>query len=366
MATNDNTPVCPDWVFLNNSNVHVAKDRGWFKTYTPFTSQIQSSLFCSPRYLPVLGVGTVEIPTKQSSRKSGVANHGHLHLKQVLHVPDFICNVIGRSLMTSDGYDVQMRTSKRSKGVIKDSQGKSMALLNHNVSLYTITVRNRPEGPKLGPHVFWKNGMYMISCYWVHTEEKRCYWEPSEEQKWLDYQAGYHINDLESESESEPIGSSGASSLSAGSNPPYTKGEKRYLKRIWGCESEFLTENHLDFWEESHRQEGRLILRESIREPVLNGEMPSDEESDDDEEASEEEESDLDFEQEDPSVFTSEELKWICANYKDSDAFMCSYGLDSDDYWDRMDAKIIVNELVSREKRLKCHGTCRCRYGGFA
>ncbi|KAJ8107559.1 hypothetical protein OPT61_g8779 [Boeremia exigua] len=123
--TNSNAPVCPDWVFLNNSNVHVAKDRGWFKTYTPFDSALQHSIFTSPGDLPVLGIGSVEIPTKRSPNRSGVSSHASLHLKQVLHVPGFICNVIGSPLYDSEGYDVVIGgRGPTSRGVIKDRDDK--------------------------------------------------------------------------------------------------------------------------------------------------------------------------------------------------------------------------------------------------
>jgi hypothetical protein len=64
-------------------------------------------------HLPVLGVGTVEIPTKRSPNRSGVSSHGSLHLKHVLHVPDFIFNVIGGSIGTFEGYDVELAAVQR-------------------------------------------------------------------------------------------------------------------------------------------------------------------------------------------------------------------------------------------------------------
>jgi hypothetical protein len=120
----------------------VAKDRGWFKTYTPFISTLKHSLLTSPGYLPVLGVGSVEIPTKRSPNRSSVSSYGSLHLKHVLHVPGFICNVIGASISISDGYEVDIGGGPTKWGTIKDSRGKNMAYFDPNRRLFSIKVRN--------------------------------------------------------------------------------------------------------------------------------------------------------------------------------------------------------------------------------
>jgi hypothetical protein len=110
--------------------ISVAKDRGWFKTYKPIASAIDISPFTSPpKQLLVLGIGTVEIPTKRSPNLSGVSSHGSLHLKEVLHVPDFLCNVIGSPINSSDDYVVKISFSSKSKGTIKNSQGKKWPIL---------------------------------------------------------------------------------------------------------------------------------------------------------------------------------------------------------------------------------------------
>jgi hypothetical protein len=73
------------------------------KAYTPFTSTLDASPFVGlSTQVPVLGKGTVEIPTKRSLDTSGVSLHGSLLLHEVLHAPDVLCNFIGQPLMVTD------------------------------------------------------------------------------------------------------------------------------------------------------------------------------------------------------------------------------------------------------------------------
>lgn len=49
----EGAPYYVDWVFSNNSNVHVANHRDWFTSYTPFKTQVANGI-------EALGIGTVE------------------------------------------------------------------------------------------------------------------------------------------------------------------------------------------------------------------------------------------------------------------------------------------------------------------
>lgn len=191
----------------------ITKDRDWFKTYTPFTSTIEN--------LPVLGIGTVEIPTKRSPSLSGVSSHSSLHLKEVLHVPDFICNVIGSPILLDD-YHIQTFTTSKSKGVLKDSKGKNVAYFDPDSKFFALKVRGKPTGPLLGSHAAFKEGsFYRLSCSWDSVEQ----------QKWQEFK--------EKNSLTNPIsGSAGA----ADGTPPYTDDEKAYLKENWRDEYHFLLE----------------------------------------------------------------------------------------------------------------------------
>ncbi|KAH7114902.1 hypothetical protein EDB81DRAFT_297151 [Dactylonectria macrodidyma] len=72
---------------------------------------------------PVVGIGTVELPVKRSPRATGPRSHGILRLRNVLHVPTGICNVIGSPIL--DEYDIHTGSSmKNTKGTIIDKQGR--------------------------------------------------------------------------------------------------------------------------------------------------------------------------------------------------------------------------------------------------
>lgn len=122
-------------------------------------------------------------------------------------------------------------------GVIKNFQGKIVAYFDRNRPLFSIRIRARPEGPKLGPYVLQKDGLYMISQHWESTEE----------QQWLDYQAHNGPNSTEL--------------ASAPANPPYTDAEKAFLKDKWRGEHHFLRMHGLSTYKDEDREEGRVVLR---------------------------------------------------------------------------------------------------------
>lgn len=221
--------------------ISVAKDRGWFKTYTPFASTIDISPFTSsPKQLLVLGIGTVEIPTKRSPNLSGVSSHGSLHLNEVLHVPDFLCNVIGSPINSSDGYVVEISFSSKSKGTIKDSQGKNMAYFDIHWPLFAIKVRGQSTGSILGSHALKQEGLYMLGCRWDFIQQRR----------WHEFKV-----------ENAPINSMSESADGGDRNPPYTDDEKVYLKKNWRSEYHFLLKHGFSIYKEEDRAEGRSILR---------------------------------------------------------------------------------------------------------
>ncbi|CAO2649753.1 Nn.00g010450.m01.CDS01 [Neocucurbitaria sp. VM-36] len=297
MNPDTTSPLCPDWVFLNNANVHVAKDRGWFKTYTPFTSTVDASPFVSPhKHIPVLGIGTVEIPTKRSPNTSGVSSHGSLLLREVLYVPDCLCNIIGQPLMFTDGYNATLEFSTKSRGTIKDRQGKNVAYFDPKSPLFAIKARCPPNGPTLGPHALKKDGLY----------------------------------EFEATNELFTSGQNAAS---------YTAEETAFLKKNYGSEFHFLIQHGLKIHVQEDREEGRAILRAVMRE----GEMSEEEESDDREDDFDE--SEFEGHQADYN-FTNRQLDWIEKNYHNSEHFMISYGLKFYDDEDLQEAKVIVEAMM--------------------
>ena len=89
-----------DWIWSNNSNVHVAKDRTWFTTLTEFNSQlIDGFKNCSK----VLGVGNVELEVMTDVHGTGSNTHSTIVLKDVLFVPTATCNILGGPILKEYG-----------------------------------------------------------------------------------------------------------------------------------------------------------------------------------------------------------------------------------------------------------------------
>ncbi|KAK6515881.1 hypothetical protein TWF281_004472 [Arthrobotrys megalospora] len=103
-----------DWVFLNTSNVHVANHRGWFKTYIPYDVTCQEGLVA-------IGVGSVELPV--------VTNNGFaiLTLRNVLHAPKAICNILSLSGINRYGVTTNFRTGGK---IYLDVGRKNWAILD--------------------------------------------------------------------------------------------------------------------------------------------------------------------------------------------------------------------------------------------
>jgi hypothetical protein len=295
--------------------VSVAKDRGWFKTYTPFISTLDASPLFGNKHVPVLGIGSVEIPTKRSPNTSGVSSHGSLLLHEVLHVPDFLCNVIGQPLMLTDGCNATLGSSgTKSAGTIKDDQGKNVAYFDPKSPLFAIKVRCPPNGPTLGPHAFKKDVTYVLGCRWDDAEKR----------KWVEFNARNGL-------------------LTSGQNTAsYTAEETAFLKKTYGSEYHFLMQHGLQIYKEEDREEGRAILRAVMRE---------DEMSEDDESGDQEDEFDmaqLVGHQADYN-FTHRQLDWIEKYYSNSEQFMLCYGLKFYDDEDVQEAKSIVDAMMNKD-----------------
>ncbi|OAG45167.1 hypothetical protein AYO21_00515 [Fonsecaea monophora] len=80
---------CYDWIFSTASNVHIAIDRASFKTYVSFKSYVLA--VSDRRQVPVRGIGTVELKLR---REPGSRENHTIVLENVLHVPDWLCNVV--------------------------------------------------------------------------------------------------------------------------------------------------------------------------------------------------------------------------------------------------------------------------------
>ncbi|KAK3392791.1 hypothetical protein B0H63DRAFT_530255 [Podospora didyma] len=88
--------VCPDWIWPPESDVHVAGDINWFVKYEPFETFICGADGHKER---AAGVGILEIPVNLGGGRSG-----KVRLRDVLHVPGALCNIIAHHTLTSN-YD---------------------------------------------------------------------------------------------------------------------------------------------------------------------------------------------------------------------------------------------------------------------
>ncbi|KAH6641335.1 hypothetical protein F5144DRAFT_465693, partial [Chaetomium tenue] len=136
-----------DWVLASGSNVHVARDRAWFSTYTA-TSYVMTSP------LEALGIGDVHLPVKPFPKRSGPRAYGSLHLRNVLHMPTSVCNIVGNP-GTGDYSDIVLAGlgGGGKDAVITAQDGRR---LGYFVSrhLWVLKLSGPPIGPIVGPFMF--------------------------------------------------------------------------------------------------------------------------------------------------------------------------------------------------------------------
>ncbi|KAL8349305.1 hypothetical protein RB601_001915 [Gaeumannomyces tritici] len=230
MANPNETPgLCPDWA-LTDSNVHVARDRAWFSTYTPFQTILNGSL-------QVVGIGDVHLPVKLFPKRSGPESHGTLHLRNVLHAPTIICNVVGDGF-TGD-YD---RTSWSYDETVISTQDDRRLGCFLGPSPLVLQLSGPPIGPVVGPSTLEPGVAYMLSVFWPDSERQR----------WAAAQTG-RLGSGSDNAEDAPLA-------------PYTAEERAWLKREWGSEFEFLRTYGLSIYKDEDCEEGRVIARAMMNE----------------------------------------------------------------------------------------------------
>ncbi len=279
----------------------------------------------------MLGIGTVEIPTKRSPNLSGVASHGTLILHEVLHVPDSICNFIGKPLFREGEYKVLVSSSSKSNGTIKNRQGNNVAYFDPKSPLFAIKIRGKPTGPKLGPHALKRDVIYVLACRWDRAQRR----------KWEEYKNKIVEDFVRKTGLATPAYTS-ASTI--GKYSPYTPEEREFLKKNWGGEYKFLLQHGLKIHNEDDRTEGRSILRALMEEDASDEDFGGDFGED-----FEDEEFDFEGHQADYN-FSSQQLDWIEQHYGNSETFMLSYGLKFYDDDDVEEAKSIANAMMANDE----------------
>ncbi|KAE9979852.1 hypothetical protein BLS_009405 [Venturia inaequalis] len=165
--------LCPDWVWSTGSNMNIAKDRAWFRHYTPLREEsfVTDTLNGSCR-LPVIGFGTVEITT-QCPPGSDYAKTTIL-LENVLHVPSSRCNIMGAPFT----HNYMVGTSKGNRSLIfikpissphKDLSD-TVGYFDADQFAYRLMVEKAPLAHFLGPYVMHTDTPIWISVHFPEEE----------------------------------------------------------------------------------------------------------------------------------------------------------------------------------------------------
>ena len=235
-----------DWVVSTGSNVHVAQDRGWFTSYTPFTTTLDGGI-------SVAGVGDVTLPTKTHPSRTGAASQGTMIIRDVLHAPSVFCNIVGTPVMPDCNCVIQFEAG--SNKFIDQKSGACIGLID-NIGLYKLRLRGQSaKQTSLDP-----DKAYMIRATWPSTERAR----------WQAFARREHERQLSRDQDREFTANgddkklpNGTAMVSPGpnTNPPLTEVEKEWLKENFSNEFTFLRAYGLSIYKEEDREEGRRILR---------------------------------------------------------------------------------------------------------
>ncbi|KAL8628940.1 hypothetical protein Q9189_005376 [Teloschistes chrysophthalmus] len=308
-----------DWVFSNNSDVHVANHRDWFTSYTPFPTRFDCGITTQGNDVEVIGIGDVELQTKTHPTKTGAAYQHKLVLRNVLYAPGVFCNILG-------GHQHHWQIGGPVPGKLVDpATGKCVGLLDS-----ARLIRLRLRGQSSTQTSLDKHASYFV----------RANWAPSERMRWQAYQ------DQEIQG-----GPTSHANLIESISPPLTQPEKKCLKDQYGGEFHFLQTHGLSIYKDEDREEGRRILRTLMNDANLDDEKNEQLmiNHDDDDSGNESENSFLRELEEDPTshvadhYFTEEELDWIKKRY------------DYDDNSDNESENSFLRELPGAEEDPTSH-----------
>ncbi|KAF2628216.1 hypothetical protein BU25DRAFT_42080 [Macroventuria anomochaeta] len=239
MAASNNDGLCPDWIYSDSSNVHVAKDKAWFTSYHSFQSQL-SSIYAIGAPIPVLGIGTIKLTVKALPGSFTIYGTSVIELHNVLHVPSYFCNVLGRPL--ANVYEVGLGGSVHEGGPPSRGglflSGRQVAHFQSGpISFFSLAVLP-PKGKGFGASPFSNGASWVVSCHWPLEERVR--WQAIRNQTKREWKPPRY-------------------------EPPYTLEELEHVNERWGSEFRFLAQYRLKLPEEKDRSEGRRIVRELMR-----------------------------------------------------------------------------------------------------
>ncbi|KAF3065653.1 hypothetical protein CFAM422_009504 [Trichoderma lentiforme] len=303
-----------DWVYSNNSNVHICNDRRWFTEFTPFKSVTSSGA--------VEGVGTVSLPVKRDPDMRGPQAHHLLRLTNVLYTPSSDINILGEPLFEIASR-LTLRSTPKSRGTLVGEDGNPIAFFSPNAPLYCLRLSGPPVGPRLARTKLEPNGIYAMPVGWDDSERAR-----------------WNRRGQPDEAEIRPRQWAG--------QQPYTAKEKAWLKEHYQGEYKFLMSYGLSIYDEEDREEGRAIMRAMVSPDEDDDEDEEDKETEEDEDDEEEEEDeDDDFAD---YLFDEKELAWIKKHFQNSETFLSSHDLKFYDEEDWPDAKRLIKILMSDDE----------------
>lgn len=211
----------------------VAKDRSWFSDYRPIKSQLGDiyRIGAQGEGQSVIGIGTVHLPVKKSPTATGKDAHGILTLRNVLHVPSNVCNILGSP---DDAEFLQLPfTLGPGYSILRDARGKEVCYLENISRFFHLKLSDPPIGPRVGPSPFDPSTHYFLSVHWDGKFE---------------------------EVPTSPTPAAGNSTEDP-RGPPLTSEERQWLKANYGNEFKFLQAYGLNIHKDDDVEEGRRIMR---------------------------------------------------------------------------------------------------------
>lgn len=227
-----------DWIFSNTSNVHVANNKKWFKTFTAFETQLGNIAIQTPG-TKAEGVGDVQLEIQRIAPKGSEQTASNkVTFKNVLYVPGYTCNVLGGPVF--DGRQMGM-ASANGQDIVTDGSGRTIGLLD-KCKLWKAWLQGQPKG---------RSSLDPNSMYWINA-----HWSDSEIARWKAYERTHPPVSLIRAAEAKKQPPAAKSEA-----PPLTEREKKWLKEHYGGEFQFLMTYGLKMFNEEDREEGRQILR---------------------------------------------------------------------------------------------------------
>ena len=157
----------------------LTNDRSWFEgDFVEFDSQISNSR-ASIANIPVRGIGTVVLPVKQSLAGQGNPHAAaSLRLENVLYVPDYPCNVIGRPIRALASIQFSSLTPR---GAMVYGDGSIAAIFMPGRDFYQVLLGESHGAVPLGRGVLDEHPEYGFMVGFV--------WDEAEQERWMSFRA---------------------------------------------------------------------------------------------------------------------------------------------------------------------------------